>query len=419
MKLCAEKTKLQVFSTRQTDDIAEYHTKTFSMKIEGEDIKFVDSAEHVGIVRSTAGNLPTILARFTAHKKALGAVLHTGVARGHRGNPAASLRVVRTYGTPVLLSGLAPLVLTKAEETMIELHHKETISNVQRLLPCTPRSVIFFLAGSLPGSALLHLRQLSNFGMITRLMDNILHTHATNIFTSATPSSSKSWFTNIRDLCLQYDLPHPLMLLRHPLSKESFKRLVKKKVIDYWERFLRAEAAGLDSLVFFKPNFMSLSKPHPLWSTAGSSPSKVAMATIQAQMISGRFRTEQLCSNWSKNKAGICLLSPACSMVTEDLPHILSLCPALQPTRDKLRCYTRKYCENYCQEVSELVLNMCNQSSPQFCQFLLDCSPLPAVVSAAQVHGEELLSHLFQITRTWTYTLHKERMKLLGRWNPV
>ena len=153
-------------------------------------------------------------------------------------------------------------------------------------------------------------------------------------------------------------------------------------MLDYWEHYLRAEALHLDSLLFFKPNFMSLTKPHPLWSTAGSSPSKVAMVTIQAQMVSGCFRTEQLCSNWSKNKAGICLLSPACSMVVEDLPHILSLCPALQPTREQLMCYSRKYCEKYCQQIG-----MSNPTSAQFCQFLLDCSPLPPVVSAVQLHG--------------------------------
>ena len=78
-------------------------------------------------VRSTAGNLQTIKARFTAHKKVLGAVFHIGVAHGHRGNPHVSLRVIRTYGTQVLLSGLTPLVLTKADETLIELYHKEII----------------------------------------------------------------------------------------------------------------------------------------------------------------------------------------------------------------------------------------------------------------------------------------------------
>ena len=54
-----------------------------------------ENAEHVGIVRATQGNLPAILARISSHKKALGAVLNTGVPRGHRGNPAASLCVVK------------------------------------------------------------------------------------------------------------------------------------------------------------------------------------------------------------------------------------------------------------------------------------------------------------------------------------
>ena len=100
------------------------------------------SWQPIWIVGSAAGNLPTILAWFTAHKKALVAALHTDVACGHRGNPAGSLRVIRTYATPVL----APLVLTKAKETMIELHHKEIITNVHifflvhlsvsHLLPC-------------------------------------------------------------------------------------------------------------------------------------------------------------------------------------------------------------------------------------------------------------------------------------------
>ena len=71
--------------------------------------------------------------------------------------------------------------------------------------------------------------------------------------------------------------------------------------MDYWEQVLRLKAASLTSLAYFKPNFMSLVKPHPLWTTAGSSPSKMSMATVQARMVSGRYRSELLCSNWSKN----------------------------------------------------------------------------------------------------------------------
>ena len=57
-----------------------------------------------------AGNLPTIFARISAHKKSIGAVLHTGMAKSHIwSNPKASLRTEQLYGIPVLLSGLGCL----------------------------------------------------------------------------------------------------------------------------------------------------------------------------------------------------------------------------------------------------------------------------------------------------------------------
>ena len=166
----------------------------------------------MGILRSTSGNQPAILARISAHKKAVASVLHTGLARGHRGNPAVGIRVHNLYGVPVLLSGLAALVLTSSDITLIENHYKESLRNMMRLNSKTPRSVIYFLAGSLPGTALIHLRQLSLFGMITRLAGSILHRHASNTFLCGNVAES-SWFHQIQKLCLKYNLPYPLDLL--------------------------------------------------------------------------------------------------------------------------------------------------------------------------------------------------------------
>ena len=393
-----------------------YEMASNQIEINGDKIDFSVSAEHFGMLRSTAGNTPTILARITAHKKALGAVLHTGMARGHRGNPAASLHVEELYAIPVLLSGIAPLVLSDQELTLIEQHHKETLRCLLRLHQNTPRSVIYFLAGSLPGSALLHLRQLSIFGMITRLKENVLHEHAVNVFSSVTISPS-SWFHQIRKWCLLYNLPHPLQLLTTTPLKASFKNLVKKHVISYWEDKLRAEAAPMSSLIFFSPSFMSITKPHPLWQTAGSSPAKVSMATVQAQMLSGRYRTEALCSHWSKNKEGVCLLSSECGNTVEDLPHILSFCPSLTPARTKLNQYTLQYSSNLPDGIKNILMQHCSPSSPTFINFLLDCTSLPDVISAVQVLDADVLHHLFNISRTWVYVLHRERLKQLGRWN--
>ena len=98
------------------------------LTVNGEKIQFYDEAEHVGMLRSTAaGNHVAILDRIKTHKKSLGAILHVGLSKGHRGNPATSLHIQQLYGTPVLMSGLAPLVISSSEVSIVEQHFKETL----------------------------------------------------------------------------------------------------------------------------------------------------------------------------------------------------------------------------------------------------------------------------------------------------
>ena len=172
-------------------------------------LPFSNTVEHVGIIRSESGNLPEIMSRLRSHQKALGAVLHEGGAHNHRGNPTASLRLEKTYALPVLLSGVGALVLLQSELDVIDHHVKVTQERLMRLHPKTPQCVVAFLAGCLPGKALVHQRMLSLFAMICDLKGNVLHHYGVNVLIKSKPSS-KSWFTMIRELCLMYDLPHPL-----------------------------------------------------------------------------------------------------------------------------------------------------------------------------------------------------------------
>ena len=110
--LVPSKTKLLAFHTAKQVELVHHAEVVSQVKIGGEVIKFVTETEHVGVLRNTSGNLPNITNRITAHKKALRAVLPAGMARNHRGNPAASLRVHQQYRTAVLFSGL---VLTPSE----------------------------------------------------------------------------------------------------------------------------------------------------------------------------------------------------------------------------------------------------------------------------------------------------------------
>ena len=221
------------------------------IKINEKEVQFVDQAEHVGIVRANEGNMPNIFKRISSFKKSLGNLVSCGLARGHRSNPAASLRIMSIYCTPVLMSGLGSLLLSDKEIALIDQQFKRTLQKLLKLPVNTPSCMVYFTSGNLPATALIHLKYFSLFGMICRLVHDPLHAHALQVLhtTQLTPNS---WFVRLRNLLIQYDLPHPLTLLRSPPSKAHFKKQVKLKVLDYWNEQLRGEASFL-SAPFFHP----------------------------------------------------------------------------------------------------------------------------------------------------------------------
>ena len=129
VELCAAKTKLLMISPFRKKSVVVHNP----INIGGKPIEFVEEAEHVGVLRSSHGNMPNIVLRLASFKKALGAVVSCGLARGRRSNPAASLRILSIYGTPVLMSGLASLLLSDTEISCIDQQFKRTLQNILKL----------------------------------------------------------------------------------------------------------------------------------------------------------------------------------------------------------------------------------------------------------------------------------------------
>ena len=257
------------------------------VSIEGMKIPFSEEAEHVGILRCTqTGNMPSLLARMSAHNRALFAVLPSGIARHHNSNAAASLKVEKLYGLPVLLSGLAALVLNTKELEALDHHHKEKLERLQKLYPRTPAPVVFFLAGTLPASAVLHLHQLTLLGMIARLgPDSILHRLGRQMLSSTPHSllpSRQSWFLQLRSLCDHYSL----YMLANPPTKNEWKISTKVQVTKIWTEKFRMEVASKPSLDHFRATHMSLCSPSPIWTSCSSLPYESKKATVQARMAS-------------------------------------------------------------------------------------------------------------------------------------
>ena len=124
VKLVWSKTNLLVFTTKDTQLQAKVEIAVTPISVDGHQIAPSHQATHVGVVRCPDGNGPNITARMVAHRRAVYSLLHAGLAKSHRANPAASLRIEVVFTMPVLLSGLASLVLSTKEEKQLDQHYK-------------------------------------------------------------------------------------------------------------------------------------------------------------------------------------------------------------------------------------------------------------------------------------------------------
>ena len=414
VELSTVKTRLLAFHPKDSD-YTNYVKLISPIHIGSDNIPFVDNAEHVGVLRSVTGNLPHIQQRMVNHRKALHGILFAGLSRRHRANPLSSIRADRIFGIPVLFSGLAALILKKSEVDILNSHVKNILQGLLKLYPKTPEPVIFLVAGTLPGEAILHQKQLTLFDAITRLPNNVLHTVAKETLISAGDNDT-SWFSQIRKLCYQYNLPHPLALLHDPPSKDDYKRLIRANIAQFWQEKLRGmihrgEAGELTSLKYFKPEYMSVLRPHPILTTSGHA-YDINKMIVQLRMLSGRYRVGSLLRHFSTEHSGLCEL---CGLEAEDIVHLLvPRCPKLLERRSLLIEYTEGALRES-QVCLNIFKNILESSQEQQVQFFLDCSVIPEVIQAAQTDNS-ILTLLFRTTRTWCYSLHRTRLKILGRW---
>ena len=182
--------------------------------------------------------------------------------------------------------------------------------------------------------------------------------------------------------------------------------MTKCKVIDWWQKKFRGTADHLDSLDYSKPDFMSLSSPHPIWSSA-SSPFEVSKAVVSAQMLSGRYRTEKLMSKWSTaNPSGFCQL-PGCHEELGTLQQILLECQYLFNARVKsISNWTAFLVPR--PWLFPIITKHTLDDPKVHLQFLLDPLVIPAVISASP----EILRDYFYLARTWNFSIHLTREKI-------
>ena len=175
---------------------------------------------------------------------------------------------------------------------------------------------------------------------------------------------------------------------------------------------LRAQADKLDSLCNLKTRYLGLTECHPLFSTCRSSPWETEKAVTQARLLSGRARLESVTKHWSPgNRRGLCTL-PDCwetpSSHYGDMTAFLLTCPSLASTRRAMDEFASMFLQDNPNLVE--IVKKCQALDPT--QFLLDCSTMAPVISAA--HSDNtVVPALFKLTRNICHNLYKRRTNLM------
>ena len=137
-------------------------------------------------------------------------------------------------------------------------------------------------------------------------------------------------------------------------------------------------------------------------------------ATVQAKMMSGRYRSCWLRRHWS-GESGACRL-PDCGQVPGDVAHLLSAeCPALQPyLATTLTHILAMLSPN--KDLLSLFVNVVSDNDKESAtSFFLDPSTNPRVIALVQQCGQgPVLEPLFRVSRAWIWSAHRARMRLLG-----
>ena len=208
-----------------------------------------------------------------------------------------------------------------------------------------------------------------------------------------------------------YDLPDPLLLLQCPPQKLNFKQEYKRKISGYWHMLFVNECRDLKSLKYFRPELYSLSKPHYLWISSAGRPYESSKSTILARMLSGRYRSEFFTRHFKVNSNGLCSAN-TCENVMGTLEHILMSCPAYNNTREQqfALCLSKTVMFPFLHGFIRAILNADEYVKTQF---FLEPLAFPAIREESRSHGQQYLSTLSYLCRSFVFSIHREFLKRL------
>ena len=323
-------------------------------------------------------------------------------------SPAVQLHIWRTCCLPVLLSGLPALPIRPTIAKSLQLFHNKIMRGILKLSKSSPTPALHFLLGELPVEGVLHIRTL---GLIQNIWSNPTFT----IFDMVTyilkmcDSNSSTWSNHVQLLCQQYGLPSPLSLLQssQPVTKLSWRTLVKTRVTSWHEKALRERAEENSKMKYLNVQLSGLSgRPHPVLLNIHTT-QDVKKLRILLKFLTCDFLTND---KMAMERPGVSHLCDLCLDSRDTIEHILVSCIATAEVRRRL---LPELLNTVSQVQPMCGILLCNPPPAILTQFILDCTSLNLPSSyRVPTHNPDVFK-ICKISRDWCFAINSERSRLL------
>ena len=232
---------LPVTTQKKSKSSTVYQTEKWTLG--DADMPIVDSATHVGLVRSSK---PTADAAIEANiqkgRRTLYSLMSSGLHGENGLDIETSVHLLKVYVIPVLVYGLEIYLPRETTIKPLETMFKKTLKHILSLPVTAADPSPYILSGLIPLEGVVHIRALNLFGNICNLPDTSIEKQLACRQISIKPLDSHSWFSYLQILLIKYDLPDAYELLQYPPKKEQWKTLVSRTVYGYWKHRIVSNA---------------------------------------------------------------------------------------------------------------------------------------------------------------------------------
>jgi hypothetical protein len=351
---------------------------------------------HLGMerdIKSTAG--ATVEKNIQKAHRRVYSLMKPGLHGENGLDPVTCLHLARVYVLPILLYALEICLPTGQHLIRLEIYLKKVLKQILSLPVNTADTAIYILTGILPVEAQIEKKALIHLGALCRLPHGSAERRIAYRQLCVKPRNTNSWFAAVRIICVKYNIPDPLDLLRNPKSKFAWKRLVNSKVDNYWKEQIIDRAQAYSSLKHLNTNAFQPGTHHPILNTAKGNPRDVTRLLTRLKLATGTYILQTNRKAFNQNKVSSeCML---CKEGEETKQHFIFLCKSLEKVR-------RPILETVYRLVAE-------------CGYVSDDNLLQLVIDSTGLNRDQGQRQTFEAidfhARRLCYQLHVQRYKLL------